>query len=50
MLTGVVTNDLSYLCYLILKDGCYFTSKEEEEEEASADQLLSFDDWFSNLQ
>jgi len=50
MLTGIVTEDISYLCYLILKGGCYFGNEEEEEVSAATDQVSSFDEWFGSLQ
>lgn len=57
MLTGVVTDDMSYLVYLLLKDGDYFkedrlkdvTIKEEEKEKQERLKAMSFDDFFNSL-
>lgn len=57
MLTGVVADDMSYLVYLLLKDGDYFkedrlkdvTIKEEEKEKQERLKAMSFDDFFNSL-
>lgn len=57
MLAGVVTDDMSYLVYLLLKDGDYFkedrlkdvTIKEEEKEKQERLKAMSFDDFFNSL-
>lgn len=57
IVTGVVTNDLEYLVYLLLKDGSYFNDKIEQDTLKSAKELItkpnlvvpSVKDWFSNL-
>lgn len=57
MLTGVVTDDMSYFVYLLLKDGDYFkedrlkdvTIKEEEKEKQERLKAMSFDDFFNSL-
>lgn len=40
LLTGVITNDLDYLVFLILKDGVYFDTKPEVCVESELDQWL----------
>lgn len=32
LITGVMTDDVQYLCFLLLKDGTYFNSTKTEEE------------------
>lgn len=56
LVTGVMTEDIQYLCFLLLKDGTYFnstkTEKEKVEEEIKRSieakveslQALTFDD------
>lgn len=57
LLTGVMTDDISYLCFLLLKDGTYFnktkTDKEKEEDKILNEleskqksvQAMTFDDF-----
>lgn len=56
LVTGVMTEDIQYLCFLLLKDGTYFNSTKTEEEKAEEEikrgieakveslQALTFDD------
>lgn len=57
IVTGVVTNDLDYLVYLLLKDGSYFSERVKQDTLKSARELItkpdlvvpSVKDWFSKL-
>ncbi|MBR3599470.1 MAG: hypothetical protein IKL53_06265 [Lachnospiraceae bacterium] len=48
MITGKTNKDLSYLIYLVLKDGVYFTEEKQEpaKSELAADSLS---DWFESI-
>ena len=57
MLTGVLTDDISYLCYLLLKDGSHFKHEREKNTELAEDNLKkienmrteSFEEFFRRL-
>lgn len=49
MLTGKVTNDITYLYYLLIKDGCYFKKETPPEVIQDASTVSSFADWFEGL-
>lgn len=50
MITGVVSTDLNYLYYLLIKDGTYFDKLEREASLASQEGVVeSFEDWFNSL-
>ena len=49
-LTGNVSKDLSYLYYLLVKDGTYFNKKESKVEVINDEYTVpSLEDWFKNL-
>jgi hypothetical protein len=50
MLTGKTSKDLSYLYYLLLRDGTYFKEKEYRTEFVKDESTVdSLEDWFNNL-
>ncbi len=49
MLTGIVTSDLSYMYYLLLRGGSYFKEAEKPEYIPSAESVDTFEDWFNKL-
>lgn len=57
MLTGVVTDDISYMCYLLLKDGLYFKKERDKELDIGKEEKKkvvelsceSFEDFFNSL-
>lgn len=49
MLTGQVTKDATYLYYLLIKDGCYFKEKKQEEIKDEC-TVPSFEEWFNALE
>ena len=49
MLTGQSSNDLSYLYYLLVKDGTYFKKEKEPIEISSPLAVDTLEDWFNNL-
>ena len=50
LLTGTMSKDLSYLYYLLVKDGTYFQKKEVQIEEINDECTVpSFADWFESL-
>lgn len=57
MLTGIVTDDISYMCYLLLKDGLYFKNERDKELEIGKEEeqkivelsCESFEDFFNSL-
>lgn len=57
MLTGVVTDGISYMCYLLLKDGLYFKKERDKELDIGKEEKKkvvelsceSFEDFFNSL-
>lgn len=49
MLTGQSSNDLSYLYYLLVKDGTYFKKEKEPLKVSSPLTVESLEDWFNKL-
>ena len=49
MLTGQSSNDLSYLYYLLVKDGTYFKKEKEPIKISSPLAVDTLEDWFNNL-
>ena len=51
MITGKTSKDLSYLYYLLLRDGTFFNDNKEELKEIAEDEstVESLEDWFNNL-
>lgn len=51
MLSGVFTDDINYIGYLLLKDGAFFTKNDEEEvqELGSNSQVEDLNAWFENI-
>jgi len=55
MVTGVVSNDVDYLVYLLLKDGDYFKESAESKyvkpdaKDVEVQGVQELADWFSNL-
>lgn len=51
MLAGVVTEDMDYIGYLLLKDGSYFKEKEEpyEKPKPVIEAVESLENWFKNI-
>lgn len=50
MLTGKTSKDMSYLYYLLLRDGTYFDKKEKKYEIPKEETTVeSLEDWFNNL-
>ena len=57
MIAGVVTEDMDYIGYLLLKDGVHFKRLEEEKEEKEevsfghpcVSQVPSLDSWFNSI-
>jgi hypothetical protein len=51
MLAGVVTEDMDYIGYLLLKDGSYFEEKEEPDEKPKPviEAVESLENWFKNI-
>lgn len=54
MLTNVVTNDIDYLVYLLLKDGVYFSDNVEDKFVQKGltefhNKVENFEEWFAAL-
>lgn len=56
LLTGVITDDINYMCYLLLKDGVYFNKDKNieiddtiEKEKIAELSCESLDDYFNSL-
>lgn len=49
MMTGSTSTDISYLYYLVLKDGTEFRKKKEPVVFKTENTVESFDDWFNSL-
>lgn len=53
MLTGVITDDIDYIVFLLLKDGSYFkkdTAKQKHIERLYDINIIQdFDEWFKTL-
>lgn len=54
MMTNVVTDDIDYLVYLVLKDGSYFdditTKYEKVDSVGFQNKVEDFDNWLSSLE
>lgn len=50
LVTGVMTEDIQYLCFLLLKDGTYFNSTKTEKEKAEEEVKRSIEAKVESLQ
>ena len=49
MITGVVSKDVTYLYYLLIKDGSYFEKIKKPEMPKSDRGVLDLESWFNSL-
>lgn len=50
MLTGVVSDDLSYLYYCLIKGGSYFNEiKQKENTTSYVGEAIDSEEWFNSL-
>lgn len=49
MLTGSTSKDISYLYYLLIRDGSYFKQENEPKVVESENTVKSLEDWFNSL-
>lgn len=54
MMTNIVTDDIDYLVYLVLKDGSYFDDIDTKYEEGNSlrfeNKVEDFENWLSSLE
>lgn len=52
MITGIISEDLDYIVYLLLKSGSYFQKQNSEKyviPNESVSIIKNLDEWFANL-